>query len=301
MLINNKHFSKYETISQIKEFFDSLRLDKSELTIKSYSDSLDRFFDYAKVTDFDSVKKVTSAVIRSYQAELKNSGLASSSINAMIRPIKVAFNWLTYNDYLDKSPVEKVKMMKEGTKMSAYFSDEEVAQLLSASKNIEEKTLFAILLSTGLRRDELVNLKVEDVTDYNILVTKGKGDKQRRLSMPEDVYELFQEYMIWRNKKYGDNPYVFVSKAKTKYSGESIRMKLKVAMKRAGFSEERITQLHPHSFRHFFCSSLISNGVDIKVAQIALGHSSVDTTSRVYAHLSNSTLENVLRNQKPIV
>jgi site-specific recombinase XerD len=253
----------YKRIPEALEYMNIQLMDKSEHTIRSYESALNRFFEFMNIQSIEDIKKIVPSDGRSFQAKAIKDGLQPSSINSCTRPLKAFYNWLLENEYVEVNPFLKVKDLRLPKKMLAFFSEEEVHQLLSSCKKIEEKTIFAILFSTGLRRDELVNLKLTDVTGYNLLVN-GKGSKQRVVSLPEDIYQLFLEYMEWRNKKYGmDIPYVFVSKMRCKYAGESIRSKLKVAMERAGFSPERIAELHTHSTRHTFCSDLIENEVDL--------------------------------------
>jgi integrase/recombinase XerD len=285
-------------IAEVKEYLQTLELDKSKFTIDSYKIAINKFFTYMKIESKENLDCLVASDFRNYQAWLKETGLKASSINAYSRPLKALFNWMVENEYLEKNPMDKVKAMKEKKEMLAFFTEEETSTFLSAC-DLEEKAMFAIFFSTGLRRNELASLKLSDIDMYTILVSNGKGDKERTVYMPEDVYDVFLDYLEWRNKKYGmEIPYAFVSKARRNYTGESIRMKFKTIMKKAGFSEKRISELHPHSTRHTFCANLIEGGVDLKVAQVALGHADLAITSKIYAHVRNSAVEKAMRNQK---
>jgi site-specific recombinase XerD len=286
----------YENIEPIKEYVNTLRLDKSSHTIRYYLGAIDRFFSFYKIEKIEDIVAITPNQCREYQAKLKEDELQASSINAHIRTLKALFNWLVDNEYIEKSPFEKVKKVKEIKKEASYMSEEEITQLFSNCKNDEEKAMFALFIRLGLRREELANLKVGDI-DGDIVKVIGKGEKLRILGMPEDAYELYLKYM----KNRSDNEYIFVSRiTNTKYTGEAIRLKFKAIMKRAGFSENRIKELHPHSLRHTFMANFMENG-DIKVAQAILGHSQMSTTANIYAHIRNSVAINATRNQKRLI
>jgi site-specific recombinase XerD len=127
----------------------------------------------------------------------------------------------------------------------------------------------------------------------------GKGNKERKVFLPEEYYQVLLKYIEWRNNKYGTEiPYLFVSKMRCKYAGGSIRSKLKSIMARANFSPERIAELHTHSTRHTAAANFEENGIDIKVAQVILGHANLSTTANLYAHVRDSRIESAMRNQK---
>jgi site-specific recombinase XerD len=293
---------KYTHIPAIQDYVDFLLLDKSENTIISYISSIDRFFNWKNITSSQDIIALTSMDCRQYQGFLKGCGLSPNANNSHIRNLRALFNWMKENDYIDNSPFSKVKELKVPSKMKHYLSEDEISTILAHSKNIEEKTIFAFLISTGLRREELASLRLSNRKGNAILVTSTKGDKERYVFLPDDVHALFEEYLQWRNKKYGNEiDYIFVSKMRRKYSGEAIRLKFKTLMGKAGFSEDRIADLHPHSLRHTFLANFLGAGNDIKAGQIAMGHSNMKTTSDIYAHLRDNAMEAAFRNQKPIV
>lgn len=293
--------SEYEYIPCIKEYFDMLRMDRSEKTIESYTYSVDKFFDYLKIESTKDISNVTTSQCREYQAACKAEGLGHSSINAYVRPLKALYNWLMENNDFSNNPFEKVKSLKEPNEEKAYLTEEEIEKFLGACKKAEEKAMFSMFFQLGIRRQELIDITFDDVIDDVILI-HGKGSKERVVAMPSDTYSLYQEHLKIRNKKYGkDIPYIFVSKMRKQYSGQAIWDKFKTIMKRAGFSEQRIDELHPHSTRHTFLTNFLGNGNDIKSAQKVLGHSDIAVTSKIYAHLRDNALISMMRNQKPLL
>ena len=293
----NTYVSDYNYIPVIAEYCKLLNLDKSIHTIISYLSSIDRFFDFLKIETTKDINDITPFMCREYQAKLKEDGLQSSSINAHVRNLKALFNWLKENEKINDNPFEKVKNVKEPKKELSFLSEEEVDMMLVGCKNLEEKTIIALLISLGLRRSELVNLKVSDLDDYKVNVT-GKGTKYRPLYLQEDVYKLLQDYL--ENRKYKEFEYVFRSKSGSKYTPEAIRLKIKSIAKRAGIDDKRIEVITPHTMRRTAATNMVENGTDIRIIQGILGHVSLSTTTR-YAKLRNSAVEKAMRNQRAIV
>jgi integrase/recombinase XerD len=292
---NNNHYSDFENIPAIKDYCNSLRLDKSACTIRSYISSIDKFLAYCHnleiVTDYQNI---TISTCREYELQLKNEGLQYSSINALLRPLKVVYNFLLENGYVNENPFVKLKFMKEPKKSKSFLSNEEIDSMFSACKNLEEKTLFAVMISLGLRRSELVNLKVEDIAENKVKIF-GKGSKERVLFLPDDVKDMVNEYIS--SKKHGNSEYLFPSSWGGSYSTESIRLKIKRIAEHAGIDEKRLEDITPHCLRRTFATNLVENDVNLAVIQNAMGHSAVSTTM-LYAKIRESAVENAMKNQR---
>ena len=293
--------SKYSNLKSVKSYTLDITLDKAKGTIVAYLRSIDRFFDFLNVQSDEDIKNVGDDDIVAYQHNLKKSGLSASSINSQCRNLSAFFSFLKKRKYVKDTPL--IEYLKEPNKMNAYLEQDEITKIIGACKNIEEKTIFLILVSTGLRRGELVDLRLSNQIEYSFLIKDAKGEKERYISLPDIVYDVFLEYLEWREKKYGNLnlDYVFISKNRNKYSGEAIRQKLNKMMERAGLPQKRIDEIHPHSLRHTFTANLIEGGIDIKIAQVALGHADLATTSKIYAHVRNKVVEKAMRSQNTIV
>jgi integrase/recombinase XerC len=288
----------YENISEIVDYLEALRLDSSPKTIETYIYSIDKFVSYFKIESFDEIKSLTASDIRKFQSFLKDSGLAMSSINTVMRPLKAMYNWFINDKKLSDNPLLGVKALKEPKKEQAFFTEQEMKALIISAPKLENKLIFALLFTTGLRRDELVKLRVENFNGTHIKV-EGKGQKERSLILQRDVIVMLYFYLEWRNQKYGyDLPNIFLSKYKTPFKGESILYKVKAGIKRAGFPENRIKALHTHSLRHTFCTNILEVS-DPYTAQKAMGHANLSTTTK-YMHLRDSALDRAMLNQQPI-
>ena len=291
----------YENIAEVKEYLDFVKLNDSKGTFYNYSLVIDKFFSYLNVQSFNDVEKITISQCRLYQSKLVEGGVKRSTANAYFRPLKSLFNWLVENEYLKKSPLDRLQYLKTEKNIPAFLTIDEIDAMIKACDKLESKLILAILLSTGLRRNELVTLRVEDFNNEHIIV-RGKGNKQRRLILEPKLAELLGDFIELRNKKYGNTtPYLFVSKMGSKYSGEAIRQRVQFIGRKAGLSEERLAQIHTHTLRHTFAANLLESGADIKVLQVGLGHASLNTTSQIYAHVRDGLLDKTMLAQRAIL
>lgn len=287
-------------IPEINEYINTVKLDKSPNTVSTYETAINKFIEFLNIESFDDVKKITSADCRNHQTHMKELGLQHSSINTNIRPLRAMFNWLVENENLETSPLSKVKDLKVPKKVLAYLTEEEISLMVNSCKNVLDKLIIVLLITTGLRRNELVSLKTSDFVGSHIIVN-GKGSKQRKLILQPEVCDLMNKWLKIRNRKYGDTcEYLLVSKMRSQFSGNAIWEKVKSVMRLAGISEERVDQIHTHSLRHTFVANLFESGGDIFTAKSALGHENLATT-QLYAHIRNSALDRAMLNQKSIL
>jgi integrase/recombinase XerD len=274
-----------------------LSLDKDSKTIQSYLSAIDRFFDFLNIQSNEDLFYISALKGREYQQHLKNQGLSNNSINTYFLFLKVFFNWLVGEEKIDKSPLAKVKNLKANEINRAFFSEEEVKKFFEHCKTNEEFAMFGIYFTTGLRRSELINIKLSQLDGYTIHNVIVKRGKTRDIYIPDDVLVYLTKYLKQRNRKYPDNEYLFVSNWGKKFSGEGIRYKFNSILERAGFPKERIEELHVHSTRHTFATNLLSNGENMKTTQESLGHSDIQTTQKIYAHIHKNRVSEAMRNQ----
>ena len=291
------YISKYNNLDFVKEYSLVLSLDKDEKTIQSYLSSIDRFFDFLKIQSNEDIFKISPLEGREYQQHLKDHALSNNSINTYLLFLKVFFNWLVNEEKIEKSPLTKVKNLKANEINRAFFSEEEVKKFFEHCKTNEEFAMFGIYFTTGLRRSELINIKLNQLDGYTIHNVIVKRGKTRDIYIPDDVLVYLAKYLRERNRKYPNNEYLFVSNWGKKFSGEGIRYKFNSMLERAGFPIERINELHVHSTRHTFATNLLSNGENMKTTQESLGHSDIQTTQKIYAHIHKNRVSEAMRNQ----
>ncbi|WP_067148951.1 site-specific tyrosine recombinase/integron integrase [Methanobrevibacter olleyae] len=265
----------------------------SENTIKTYSSIIHNLIEYMKNEDnlYDGRKFL--AIFRKYIRDLKrNKNLSQNYIylNTVVSKKFLEFNEIYF--------LEDIKNPKRTKSLPKSLNEKEVRDLIDAV-NINEndtslklkskrrdKVILTLLYSTGLRISELVKLlKIDIDFDERTIRVRGKGDKDRIVLFDEDTKELLLDYL---NKDNNGSEFIFVNRNGNKLSPRYLQMMIKNYAKEAGI-KKKVT---PHVLRHSFATHLLKNGVDIRVIQQLLGHSSLSTT-QIYTSVDMDTIKTV--------
>ena len=155
-------------------------------------------------------------------------------------------------------------------------SKEEIITILNKITNLKHKCILSLIYGCGLRRQEIINIKIEDILSNQklIKINQSKGNKDRFIPISDNLIKLLREYYIQFKPKI----YLFNGQSKEKYSGGSIE---KITKKY--FSNN----FHPHSLRHCFATHLYEQKVDLNKIQKLLGHSDIKST-QIYTKLANN-------------
>ena len=166
------------------------------------------------------------------------------------------------------------------------LSPDEVARLIEAAGNLQARAILMALYSTGLRRTELVRLRVEDIDSERMMihVRKGKGGKDRDVPLCPKLLGTLREYWRWKRPKM----WLFPGERGhgAHLSDKSVWYACAEAARHAGFKK----QVSPHMLRHSFATHLLEGGADLPTIQMLLGHADLEATS-IYLHLSRRHLD----------
>ena len=240
----------------------------------------------------------TVPVLRRYLYFLSSEGLRPRTIRGRFHPITGLGAFLVENGILEANPTKALTMPKKDAARRTMVTEEEAFALLDATERLPNarkialaRAVFAILIFSGLRRTELLDLHVPDVnfSEKCLLVRSGKGEKSRKAYVGETCLAAVREWLIVRPKT-APHDYLFLSD-RTRRLAELGLVKLFDAVKRiAGYAER--THIQPHSIRHQFASRLLAKGADVKSIQAALGHAHLSTTA-IYLHLNEQQAKGV--------
>lgn len=275
------------------EYLEVLKT-KSPKTFLIYTHYLEIFLKEFKILSPKDIEKIETSQLLHFRDNIISGG--SSTKNLAIRIILAYINFLYDNKKIhSKENIEQLKKLKEPKTVKRFLTDEEKARLIATAKYKDVRAMMALLAYEGLRRDEAINLKKSDYKDEHIIVT-GKGNRQRRMKLHPLVKKLLDEYIQSRKD---DCEYLFVAhRSKDEkvhgITGESVRIQVKTSCQRAGIDPKDV---HPHTLRHTFASSLLSDGVSTINVRDLLGHSSVSTTE-LYAHTQQKNLDDIVTSQK---
>jgi integrase/recombinase XerD len=182
----------------------------------------------------------------------------------------------------------KIKRPRGEKKLPVVLSTHEVERLISVTKNIKHQALIMLAYSSGLRRQEIQNIKPTDIDSarMQVRVVQGKGKKDRYTLLSTKALEALRFYY----KRERPQKYLFESQGKKgkPLSDRTINVIVKQNAVKAGITKT----ISFHTLRHCFATHLLEAGVNIRMIQQFLGHVSIKTTT-VYLHLANINLATV--------
>lgn len=263
---------------------------KANTTIQSYVSDVQSFQKFLEEKVAEQEPLLSRFAFVRYKQHLLDTGYAPTTINKKINSLKV------YNDFLLGKGVvsetyihlkrDRVAIASGSEHVVTALSDEEVEQLLfyienSKKVSIRNKLIVYLLLYTGVRVTELVNIQKNDIDLLaHTLTITGKGGKVRELSLRGDVVELIKTYQRSERatSSYQDSPYLLLSQRSNQLHRDAVR----------GWLAKISFKLHPHLFRHMFCTKLLKRGVDITTVSKLAGHNSVNMTAKYYIQTSRA-------------
>ena len=231
----------------------------------------------------------TSEDLRLYQLHLVNKGIATGNLNAHLSGLRFFFETT-----LDKPEVlKKIKHVHEPRKIPTILSAEDVTKLIDAAGSLKYQAAFSIGYGAGLRRNEVVHLKISDIDSERMLihVEEGKGDKERNAMLSPTLLTLLRNWYRAGQSQHKMLPGGWLFPGQNPVNPMSARQ-LNRAFHRAREAAGITKGVTLHSLRHSFATHLLEAGVDIRVIQVLLGHAKLSTTAR-YSQVATSTLREV--------
>ena len=233
------------------------------------------------------IKTITTEDLRKYLSDYKEENNSSlTTIDNMRRIFSSFFAWLEDENYIVKSPARRIHRVKTAKIMKNTFSDENIEQMRDLCKNdIRNLVLIELLLTTGMRVGELVNLNIPDINfEERSCIVLGKGNKQREVYFDAKTKIHLQEYLENRN----DNEIaLFVSKNK-RHQRLSISG-IELIIRNIG-KNINIDKAYPHKFRRTLATMAIDKGMPIEQVQKLLGHVKIETTMH-YAMVNQNNVK----------
>jgi len=263
-----------------KSYIDKLILKNyAKNTCKTYISLFNKFALFYKDQD---VNHLNENDIRKYLLHLSSTNKSMSYLNQVVNSIKFYYEIVLNmpNRFYDiERPRKKEKLPK-------VISKGEVLSLIRVTTNIKHKCIISLLYSAGLRKSELLNLKMSDINSekLTLLIQNAKGGKDRITIIGQSLLvDLRAYYKIYKPKQY-----LFEGLQGKKYSPESVSRIVHKATKKAKINKT----ITPHMLRHSFATHLLEDGTDLRTIQILLGHNSLNTTE-IYTHVATNSYKNI--------
>lgn len=273
-------------------------------TVAAYGDDL-RFFQAFLKANFDSesLEDVNYSMIRSWIVDMVGNGISNSSVNRKIASLKSFYKFLLKAKQIESSPLLRHKSLKTPKKIQIPFSEKELDEVLNhicypdGFEGVRDKLVVDLFYTTGIRRTELINLKVQhiDLAGGTIKVL-GKRNKERILPVLPIISQQISVYLKQRAEleSITDGDYFFLMLKGVKFNDSFVYRLINSYF--SNVSEK--VKKSPHILRHTFATHLLNNGADLNSVKELLGHASLAST-QVYTHSSLSELKKAYGNAHP--
>lgn len=290
----------------LEAFISYLSLEKnySIHTVNAYEKDIKEFISFATLEyNEGKIEDIQYTLIRSWIVKLVNEGISNRTVNRKIASLKAYYKFLQKISAISSSPLAKHKALKTKKKLEVPFSELEMEKILkqipfeSSFEGARDKLVIELLYSTGIRRAELINLKLSDFNGAKTtLKVLGKRNKERILPLLPSILTLLDSYLVHRSKLQiiVDKDSLLLTK-----SGHKIYETLvyRVVNKYLSMVSPKVKK-SPHILRHTFATHLLNKGADLNAVKELLGHSSLAST-QVYTHNSIAELKKVYSNAHP--
>ncbi len=278
---SGQHMFTYgEVVRNLEQFKKYLQHKRySENTIRSYSEAVKHFLVHVR----KSASEVVNQDLIDYNQRLYKKGLSSSYQNQVASSLKLFFRCV-YNKHIE---IEKIERPRREYKLPNVLSKEEVARIISVTRNEKHRCMLSLIYGCGLRSSELLHLKPPDIDSRRGLlhIRQAKGRRDRIVPISEKTVAMLRKYY----QEYRPKTWLFEGQMHgDQYTGRSLQMVLKHALKKARIKKP----VTLHWLRHSYATHLLESGTDLRYIQELLGHKSSKTTE-IYTHVSNSSIRGI--------
>lgn len=294
--------------TDVQDFLRHLRLEKnaSELTIKSYADDFESFYDYLRdrIGGIPHPESITIPVLRGYVSYLHECEYARTTIARRLAALRSFYRYAMREGITTSNPAKALRTPRAGRKLPHFLTTEQIGELLEAPPandpmGLRDRAILETLYSAGLRVAELVFLDLDSWDrSANILRVYGKGKKERIAPVGTYAVRALEHWLTVRSPDPNGLPdetnALFLNRFGRRLTTRSIGRMLDKYLKLTGL--DSITS--PHTLRHSFATHLLDGGADLRSVQELLGHKSL-TTTQIYTHVSTRRMRETYEHSHP--
>ncbi|MCH2074354.1 MAG: site-specific tyrosine recombinase XerC [Puniceicoccaceae bacterium] len=295
------------------EFYPYLLKYNEAMKLKVYSKStlhrresdVRRFVGWCDERGLNHPNQITKPILERYQRylyyyrqERNNRPLSPTSQNHYLTSVKMFFKYLTRQNYLLYNPASELEIIRAAPSLPVILSENEIERLINqpdtnTESGIRDRAILELFYSTGLRRSELCNLTLHDLSlsRKTVMVRKGKGNKDRLIPVGQRAINWIGVYLDKvRDGLLTDitNETLFLNDYGDAFRDTKIGDKVKRYMKNAGIDVPGSC----HLLRHAMATHMLENGAEMRYIQAMLGHANLSAT-QMYTHVSIRKLQQV--------
>lgn len=289
-----------------ESFLQYLQIEKrySPHTIRSYKNDLDQFFSYLSENGMPSDPgEMTSHHIRAWIVNLMDGGIKPVSVHRKISCLRVFFRYLRKEGAIKGDPLEKIVLPKRKKSLPGFVSEQALDNLLDGNNfgtdfaGIRNRTIVEMLYLTGMRRAELIGLRIPDVDLQSAQVkVTGKRNKQRIIPLTKPFIVRLDEYLKMRNENEAgeSSEWFFITDKGNKLYDKYVYNVVTGYLAMVTTIEKK----SPHILRHTFATHMLNRGADLNVIKEFLGHANLSAT-QIYTHNTFEKLKKIYKQAHP--
>ena len=299
-------------VSRYLEAFLELLLAErgaSPNTIAAYRRDLEdaaRFLSASDAARSGVLDGATTGDLRSYLTDLQGRGMSARTSARRLSTLRQFYRFLYADGLRDDDPSAILESPRQGRSFPKLLSEGDVDALLDAAAacdGAEGKRLSALVelcYATGMRVSELVGLPLTAVKrDPEMLIVRGKGDKERMVPLSEPARDAVRDYLAVRDSfltKGTSNSYLFAGRGGKHLTRQRFFQLLKELAVSAKLDPRKVS---PHVLRHAFATHLLHHDADLRTVQQMLGHADISTT-QIYTHVLDERMRRLVAEHHPL-
>ncbi len=276
----------------------------SQRTITSYRIDISQFEAFlAERFEAHDLVQADSGMVRTWFAELMDSGIAKSTFNRKRSALRSFYKYLLSLEIITRNPMDKLGAIKKDKRLPVYVEEDKLENLFNGGffgrefGDLRDLLMLELLYGTGMRLSELIGLKHANIDENRQLITiTGKGNKQRVVPMIRRVTEVYRLYDIEKRMmfQHQESDWVLVTNKGEQLYPKFVHRKVNHYL---GMVTTR-KRMSPHVIRHSFATHMLNRGAALNAIKELLGHSSLSAT-QVYTHNTVEKIKQVYKQAHP--
>jgi integrase/recombinase XerD len=295
--------------AQVETFLEMMTAERgaSRNTIDSYGRDLDGLNAFLQKREVE-LADASADHLRGWLSAASKSGFSASTAARRLSTLRQFYRFLFAERVRSDDPAAALDMPRRTRPLPKILSIEEVDALLDAAGRLQgvaglrARALLETIYATGMRVSELVTLPVSAVErDPQMLIVRGKGDKERLVPLTENAREALAQWRELRAKlNLPGKAQRFLFPSRGAVEGHLTRQRFAQSLKELALAAELDpARVSPHVLRHAFASHLLAGGADLRAVQVMLGHSDISTT-QIYTHVLDERLKSLVNQHHPL-
>jgi integrase/recombinase XerC len=285
----------------LESFIKFLHVEKrfSEHTTIAYKKDIEQFFDFSEISKLEDLEDVNHHLVRSWIVALIDNGIENKSVNRKLSSLRSFYKWLRKENLTTVNPLVKIRGPKGSKRLPSFVKESELKEenlnqyFKDDFEGIQDRLILEFFYQTGIRLNELIQLKDSDIQNDSIKVL-GKRNKERLIPISSVLKIRINEFKKMKHQQSLITPFFFSLKNGNKLYPKYVYRKIHLYLTLATSMEKR----SPHMLRHTFATHMLNNGAGLETLKDILGHANLSAT-QIYTHNSFSKLTSIYSQAHP--